>query len=70
MVLGYGVVMTLSKPFMNQGYHHFFDNFYTSKTLVTDLYTQGTPSCATTVESRKEYPESMKGGRRTNPGEQ
>ena len=36
--LGYDVVTKLSHPLENQGYHLYFDNFYTSPTLVKDLY--------------------------------
>ncbi|XP_066928024.1 piggyBac transposable element-derived protein 5-like, partial [Clytia hemisphaerica] len=61
--LGYGVVMNLSKPLFLQGYHLYFDNFYTSSILVEDLFTKGIPSCGTTVESRKGFPDSMKGGK-------
>ena len=35
--LAYDVVMELIKPFVNQGYLVFFDNFYTSPKLVNDL---------------------------------
>jgi len=61
--LGYGVVMTLSKPLFHQGYHMYFDNFYTSSILVEDLLTKGIPSCGTAVESRRGFPNSMKGGK-------
>ena len=35
--LGYGVVMKLRQPLINQGCHIFFDNFYTSFKLVYDF---------------------------------
>ena len=35
--LGYSVVMKLMKTLLNQGYHLFFDNFYTSVKLLNDL---------------------------------
>ncbi|XP_057291023.1 piggyBac transposable element-derived protein 4-like [Hydractinia symbiolongicarpus] len=63
--LGYGVVMTLAESFLNQGYHIFFDNFYTSCILVIDLLKHQTPSCGTVVESRKGFPDSMKGGKKS-----
>ena len=55
--------MTLSKPLFHQGYHMYFDNFYTSSILVEDLLTKGIPSCGTAVESRRGFPDSMKGGK-------
>ena len=35
--LAYDVVMNLVKSIVNQGYHLFFDNFYTSVQLLGDL---------------------------------
>jgi len=32
--LGYGIVMKLAQSLFNQGYHMYFDNFYTSPQLV------------------------------------
>jgi len=61
--LGYGVIMSLVKTYSNQGYHLFFDNFYTSLPLVGDLFKIGTPSCGTVTENRKGFPDSMKGGK-------
>ena len=61
--LGYGVVMSLSSSFANQGYQMFFDNYYTSLPLVEDLFKIGIPSCGTVAENRKGFPDSMKGGK-------
>ena len=57
--LGYDVVMELVKPYLNQGYHLFFDNFYTSHKLVSDLFLQGTPSSGTARTSRVGFPKSL-----------
>ena len=42
--LGYNTVIKLSKTLLNQEYHIFFDNFYTSSKLVCDLFDKVTPS--------------------------
>ena len=36
--LAYDVIMKLVQPLINQGYHLYFDNFYTYITLVKDLF--------------------------------
>ena len=41
--LGFDVVMKLMQPCLNQGYHLFVDNFYTSVHLFKTLFTQGVP---------------------------
>ena len=51
--LGYDIVMKLSLPLLGQGYQIFFDNFYTSIPLVTDLFKNQTPSCGTVSEKPK-----------------
>lgn len=60
--LGYDTVMRLMTPLLNQGYHLYFDNFYTSVKLVKDLFLVGTPSTGTAAENRKGFPDSMKKG--------
>ena len=57
--LGYDVVMKLVKPYLNQGYHLFFDNFYTSHKLVSDLFLHGTPSSGTVRTNRVGFPKSL-----------
>ena len=57
--LGYDVVMKLVKPYLNQGYHVFFDNFYTSHRLVTDLFLSGTPSSGTVRINRVGFPKTL-----------
>ena len=54
--LGYDVVMELMKPFLNQGYHLYLDNFYTSSQLFIDLFLHGTPAVGTTIINRKGFP--------------
>ena len=58
--LGYDVVMKLIRPFVKQGYHLFVDNFYTSVTLFKDLYNQGVLATGTTMETRRDFPASLK----------
>ena len=58
--LGYDVVMRLTEALLNQGYHLFFDNFYTSRTLVNDLFLSGTLSCGTVGKHRKDFPSPCK----------
>ena len=61
--LGYHVVMKLVAPLLDQGYHMFFDNFYTSVQLLNDLHSMKTPSCGTVTENRKGFPASLKNGK-------
>ena len=61
--LGYDVVMKLVGPLVNQGYHLYFDNFYTSVQLVQDLWEVGIPACGTAAENRRGFPVSMKNGK-------
>jgi hypothetical protein len=61
--LGYEVVMKLARPLINQGYHMYFDNFYTSPQLVKDLFNLMIPSCGTAAENRRSFPETMKKGK-------
>jgi hypothetical protein len=61
--LGYDVVMKLMQPFLHQGYHLFFDNFYTSVQLVKDLFDKGVPATGTVSENRKGFPQNLKNGK-------
>lgn len=61
--LGYDVVMRLMYPLLNQGYHLFVDNFYTSVTLFKDLFSRGVPATGTILETRKDFPASLKNGK-------
>jgi hypothetical protein len=62
--LGYDVVMRLIERYTRQGYRFISDNFYTSVKLVKDLFALLTPSCGTGQENRKNFPVSMKGGKK------
>ena len=42
--LAYDVVVKLTTPFVRQGYQLFYDNFYTSPKLFSDLLDQGIPA--------------------------
>lgn len=61
--LGYDVVMKLVEPLVNQGYHLYFDNFYSSPKLLKDLFGLGIPSCGTAAENRRGFPDCMKKGK-------
>ena len=47
-------------PFVKQGYHLFVDNFYTSVTLFKALYNQGVLATGTIMETRRDFPASLK----------
>ena len=61
--LGYDVVMELIQPFCHQGYHFFFDNFYSSVVLFRDLFDVGVLATGTISENRRQFPVSMKNGK-------
>ena len=50
--LSYDVVVSLMKPYYLQGYSLYIDNFYTSPTLVTDLYKDGI-HCTGTLDCKR-----------------
>ena len=45
--LGYDVVTKMIRPFMNKNHHVYFDNFFSSVTLLEHLETNDTYACAT-----------------------
>ena len=61
--LGYDVVMTLMQDYLDQGYHLFIDNFYTSVTLAKDLFDRKTLVTGTIRECRKDFLPSLKNGK-------
>ena len=60
--LGYDVVVRLMEPFLNQGYHLYIDNFYTSSALVKYLFEQGVPTTGTIRENSRGFSANMKNG--------
>ena len=61
--LGYDVVMTLMHNYLDQGYHLFINNFYTSMTLAKDLFDRETLVTGTIIDSRRDFPASLKNGK-------
>lgn len=61
--LAYDTVMELAAPLLHQGYHFYFDNFYSSVKLIKDLYASSTPATGTASENRRNFPDSMKKGK-------
>ena len=47
--------MTLKGPYLDQGYHLYVDNFYTSTQLLIDLFQHDTPAVGTAKIQRKGY---------------
>ncbi|XP_028407178.1 piggyBac transposable element-derived protein 4-like [Dendronephthya gigantea] len=58
--LGYDVVIRLLDKYFDQGYHVYFDNFYTSHQLVRNLFLHGTPSTGTVRINRVGFPQCLK----------
>ena len=58
--LAYTVVFKLIKGLCEQGYHLFFDNFYTGVKLMMDLVGKGIRACGTMLVNRKGFPGSLK----------
>ena len=52
--------MKLIQPYLNQGYHLFVDNFYTSVALLKTLFTQGVPTTGIIIETRRNFPAALK----------
>ena len=52
--------MKLRQPYLHQGYHLFFDNFYTSITLISDLFELCVPSAGMVRVNRKGFPDNLK----------
>ena len=57
--LAYRVVMNLLHDYLGKHYKVYFDNFYTSPTLVADLRSKKTYSSGTCRTNRKHFPEDI-----------
>ena len=66
--LGCDVVMKLMNPYLNQGYHLFLDNFYSSLTLFKDLFTRGVFATGTIMETRRDFPANLKNSKQWAKG--
>lgn len=65
--LGYDVVTKLIQPYMNKNHHIYFDNFFSSVTLLEHLETNGTYACATVRCNRRDLPQCAR--EKLRPGE-
>ena len=67
--LGYDVVMGLARPFLNRYHHIYFDNYFSSLKLASDLLDRGTYSCGTLRANRVGIPAVIKKPGRLARGE-
>ena len=58
--LGTRVVKTLTEPLKGKFHHVYFDNFFTSEQLMTELEEDGVYACGTARKDRKGSPEQLK----------
>ena len=58
--LGARVVKDLTSSLKGKYHHVYFDNFFTSSQLLTDLKRDGIYSCGTARKDRKGFPEALK----------
>ena len=58
--LGTRVVLALSHSLEGKSYHLYFDNFFTSVSLLSTLLSKGLYACGTTRQSYKEFPPALK----------
>lgn len=59
--LGYHVIWKLGQPFLRKKHHFYFDNFFSSVKLASDLLENETYSCATVRANRKHWPKEFRG---------
>jgi hypothetical protein len=57
--LGYDLVMKLATPYLNQGYHLYLQKCFTSFKLVSDLFSNGTPSTGVVSVGKVGFPTSL-----------
>ena len=57
--LGENVVLTLSELIKNRHHQLYFDNFFTSVSLLDKLLSQGTYACGTIRTNHKNFPSEM-----------
>ena len=65
--LGYDVVTSMIRPFMNKNHHVYFDNFFSSVKLLEHLESNDTYACTTVRCNRKDLPPCAKD--KLRPGE-
>ena len=58
--LGTRVVKTFTEPLKGKFHHVYFDNFFTSEQLMTELEEDGVYACGTARKDRKGFPEQLK----------
>ena len=58
--LGARVVKSLTEPLKNKFHHVYFDNFFTSEQLLTDLEKDGIYGCGTARKDRRGFPDALK----------
>ena len=58
--LGSRVVKTLTEPLKGKFHHVYFDNFFTSEQLMTELEVDGVYACGTARKDRKGFPDELK----------
>ena len=66
--LGHNVVMDLAQHIANKNFHLYFDNYFTSPKLLTDLKSIGTYACGTVRAGRKGLPPSFKEKKKVDRG--
>ena len=58
--LGSRVVKTLTEPLKQKFHHVYFDNFFTSESLMSELEEDGVYACGTARKDRRGFPDQLK----------